>query len=143
MTLPLTLTQSQHCLLNPSQPLRYPCSIFLGCHTEHNVYLVILFMQSNLFFCKENIKCQASESPEDHVLSQGPCSRDGANSGTWCQLSSQCPARWSSDHPMTQTATAPCSFTHPALSRRVTATVRPVAAFQVWQCCDFHLMIKH
>lgn len=55
MILPLTLTQSQHCLLNPSQPLRYPCSIILGCHTEHSVYLV-LFIQSNLFFCKESVK---------------------------------------------------------------------------------------
>lgn len=69
MALPVTLTQSQHCLLNPSQPLRYPCSVYLGCHTEHNVYLVTLFIQSNLFFRKENIKCQTSEGPEDHVFS--------------------------------------------------------------------------
>lgn len=93
MTLPLTLTQSQHCLLNPSQPLKYPCNIFLGCHIEDKVFLVILFIQSRLFFHKENIKCQASESPEDHVLSQGSCSRDGATSGnTVPVLSSQCPA---------------------------------------------------
>lgn len=144
MTLPLTLTQSQHCLLNPSQPLRYPCSIFLGCHTKHNVYLVNYLYRTVNFFHKKNIECQANESPEDHVLSQGPCSRDGATSGNVVTgMSFQCSARWSSDHPVTQTAAASYSFTHSALIRRVIAPVRPVVAFQVGQCSDSHLVIKH